>query len=92
MQIELEVLGQRAGTSAGQGRGERSRNPDQRYLRNNQTEGPTSGQWAATIWAVRAHRNEDINRVLQRVALGTTEEQEEQYMRALEDGYQNFRQ
>ena len=92
VQILLEVSGPEPGASAGQGRGERSRNPDQGYPRNNQTEGPTSGQWAAMTRAVQAHRNEDINRVLQRVALGTTEEQEEQYMRALGDGYQNFRQ
>ena len=83
VQILLEVSGPEPGASAGQGRGERSKNLDQGYPRNNQIGGPTSGQWTATTRAVPAHRNEDINRVLQRVALGTTEEQEEQYMCAV---------
>ena len=91
MQIVLEVPGQRPGTSAGQGRGERSRNPDQRYRQSNQTEGPTAGEWATTARAVRAHQNEEINRALQREALGTPEEQEEQYVRTLGEAYQNLR-
>ena len=91
VQIEYENLVQRTSAGTGQGRGKRSKNLDQRYSRNSQTEGPTAGEWATTTRAIRAHRDEDINRALQREALGSPEEQEEQYVRALGEAYQKYR-
>ena len=67
----------------GQGRGEKSKNPDQRHSRSNPALELEAREWIGKTRTWRENKEQEINRALQREALGSLTEQERQYSCAL---------
>ena len=67
----------------GQGRGEKSKNLDQRHSWSNPASEPAASEWIGKTQTIREHRDEEINCALQREAMGLLAEQEKQYAPAL---------
>ena len=74
----------------GQGRGEKSKNPDQRHSWSNPTSEPAASEWIGKARTIREHKEEEINRALQREAMGLLAEQEKQYARALGEVFRKY--
>ena len=79
------------------GRGERSKTPNQGSSRSKPVEDLQAKDWLAKIQRLRVEREQHINRILQREALGSLSEQdrltferEREYFRTTEDGFRKF--
>ena len=67
----------------GQGRGEKSKNPNQRHSQSNLASELEAREWIGKTQTIRENKEQEINRALQREALGSLSEQERQYSHAL---------